>query len=103
MLGDPHPDIIMKQTQLVERPQILTWGIILMAAKSALYLLLLMIGLVGVPIIFGLGAADSRGDDAVGIVLVGCFIEFIRDIGCPNDKDTSLAGFVKLHQEFIHL
>lgn len=29
------------------------------------------------PIIFGIGAADSRGDDAVGIVLVGCFIEFI--------------------------
>ncbi len=66
----------MKQNQIVERPQILTWGIILMAAKSAVYLLLLTIGLVGVPIIFGIGAAESRGDEAVAVVLIGLLAEF---------------------------
>ena len=71
------PHLIMNQTELTERPTILTWGIILMAAKSAFFLLLLMIGLVGVPIIFGIGAVEERGDDAFAIVLVGCFIEFI--------------------------
>lgn len=78
MQGDHHPlHLNMNQSNPAERPTILTWGIILMAAKSAFYLLVLMIGLVGVPVIFGIGALDSRGDEFVPIVLIGGLFEFV--------------------------
>jgi len=67
----------MNQSTPVERPTILTWGIILMAAKSAFFLLLLMIGLVGVPVIFGIGALESHGDEFFPIVLIGGLFEFV--------------------------
>jgi hypothetical protein len=67
----------MKQNQIAERPQLLTWGILLMAAKSAFFLLLLTIGMVAVPVVFGIGAVEARGDDAVPIVLVGMLAEFV--------------------------
>lgn len=65
----------MKQNQLVERPTLLTWGIILMAAKSAFFFLLLFLSLFGVPILFGIGAADAPGDDWIAVVLVGFLFE----------------------------
>ncbi len=67
----------MNHTQVTERPQTLTWGIILMAAQSAFVLLLLMLGLVVVPIIFGFAAIESHGDDAAAAVIIGALIEFV--------------------------
>ena len=41
----------MKQNQIAERPDMLTWGIILMAAKSAFTLFFLTIAMVFVPVV----------------------------------------------------
>ena len=67
----------MKQNQIAERPDMLTWGIILLAAKSAITLFFLTIAMVFVPVVFGVGAAEAPGDDAIPVVLVGMFGEFI--------------------------
>ena len=67
----------MNDLTRVERPTLLTVGIILMAAKSAMMLLFTGIAAVAVPFIFGIGALESHGDEFIPILFVGGLAEFI--------------------------
>ena len=63
--------------QPIERPQLLTWGIILMAAKSVFALFLLGFFMLLTLFGFGVGLAESRGDEVFPILAIGTMVEVI--------------------------